>query len=139
MGTAELEAQGQITFSLIKNASKVKAASITGESVFLYDTNSTLVQTGPITLTANLSSLDLVAWGYKNSSGSWTRIESTSETLSVSADSAYFVGDIATFRLYTQDSTTGEESDITDIHVITKIRDGLPGDQVISVILTNEN
>ena len=139
MGTAVLTAQGQITYSLIKNASKVKSASITGESVFLYDASSALVQTGPITLTANLNALDLVAWGYKNSSGTWTKIESTSSTLTVAADSAYFVGDIATFKLYTKDSTTGQESDVTDIHVITKIRDGLPGDQVISVILTNEN
>lgn len=138
MGGHSLTARGQITFSLIKNASKVKSASITGESVYLYDASSKLVNTTPIKLTANLNALNMVGWGYKKNK-IWNTINTTSTELEVGADSEYFDGDIATIKVFTEDSATGEKSDITDIHVITKIKDGIHGDQVISVVLTNEN
>ena len=140
MGTAQLTAKGQITFSLIKNATKAKTASIIGESVYLYNSEGNLVANKNITLSANLSSLDLVCWGYKNNNNEWVRIEgATSTELVVEANSNYFVDDIATIKVFTKDPVTGEDSSITDVHVITKIRDGAPGDQVISVILSNEN
>lgn len=143
MGTAQLTAKGQITFSLIKNATKAKTASIIGESVYLYNSEGNLVTNKNITLSANLSSLNFVCWGYKNNNNEWVKIEvaegANSAGLVVEANSNYFVNDIATIKVFTKDPVTGEDSSITDVHVITKIRDGAPGDQVISVILSNEN
>ena len=128
-----LTAEGRITFSLISQPTTLKSCKIIGESVFLYNGSGTLQGIDSITLTAQLENCSITKWQYKNSSGDWSDINSTSSTLSVAATSNYFVGDLATIKLVT------DQPDLVDIHVITKIRDGAAGDSVISAILSNED
>lgn len=149
MGSASLEAQGRITFSLIKNASKIKSVSITGESVFLYDGEGNLVSNPSIKLTATLNSVNMGGWDYKDKDGIWTpitdgngeNITSTTITINEKDNDSYFVNNIATIRVNTTNVNTPNDPEplITDIHVITKIHDGAPGDQIVSAVLSNDN
>lgn len=129
-----LTAAGQITYGLIQNATKVKKVTITGASALLYNSSGTCLNS-PITLTATVQNVTITKWQYKNSGGTWSDISnSASSTLSVSeATSAYFNSDIGIFRVITNDANVYDE------HTIVKLRDGAPGDQVDSAVLSNED
>ncbi len=134
-----LTSQGQITFSLVKLASSAKTCIISGGNVFKYNTNQALVTDSSIVLTAKLNNVSAQAWQYKNSSGAWvnypnlTTSQLSAETLTVNASDDVFVNDVATIQLITDDAN------VYDIHSITKLRDGAPGDDTVSAVLTNEN
>lgn len=129
-----LNAQGQITFSLIAQPTNIKSCQIIGESVFLYGSDQNLKGTEEITLTAKLTNCSIQNWQYKNSSDSWITITGqTSSTITIKHDATYFNNDVATIRLNT------DVDSVYDIHTITKIRDGAPGEGVLSVTLTNED
>lgn len=129
-----LNASGQITFSLVQNASKTKSATITGESVFKYNSSNTPL-VNSITLTAIVKNTTIQNWQYKNNNGSFVNIsEATGTTLEISeSDTNYFNNDIAVIRLQTADL------DVYDEHTIFKIRDGANGTSTISVVLSNED
>ena len=129
-----LNASGQITFSLVQNASKTKSATITGESVFKYNSSNTPLVSS-ITLTAIVKNTTIQNWQYKNNNGSFVNIsEATGTTLEISeSDTNYFNNDIAVIRLQTADP------DVYDEHTIFKIRDGANGTSTISVVLSNED
>lgn len=129
-----LNASGQITFSLVQNASKTKSATITGESVFKYNSSNTPLVSS-ITLTAIVKNTTIQNWQYKNNNGSFVNIsEATGTTLKISeSDTNYFNNDIAVIRLQTADP------DVYDEHTIFKIRDGANGTSTISVVLSNED
>ena len=129
-----LNASGQITFSLVQNASKTKSATITGESVFKYNSSNTPL-VNSITLTAIVKNTTIQNWQYKNNNGSFVNIsEATGTTLEISeSDTNYFNNDIAVIRLQTADP------DVYDEHTIFKIRDGANGTSTISVVLSNED
>lgn len=129
----QLKAEGRISFSLIVQPTTIKSCKITGETVFLYNSSQELVSTSPIVLNAKLDNCSITKWAYKNSSGTWTDISSTSTTLSIPANSPYFNGDIATIKIVT------DVPELEDIHVISKIRDGAPGDSTVVAILSNED
>ena len=131
-----LTAEGQITFSLVKLASSAKTCIISGDTVFKYNTNGTLVSDSYITLTAKTNNVSIQQWQYKDTDGNWTQItgSGTSETLVVNAsDNTLFVNDVATIQVITNDEN------VYDIHCISKLRDGAPGDKAVTAVLTNEN
>ena len=134
-----LRAEGQITFSLVKLASSAKTCIISGENVFKYDKDGTLVSNNPIVLTATVNNVTISAWQYKKSDGTWanypnlTAAQLKQSTLSVNTNHNVFVSDVATIRVNTSDNN------VYDIHSITRLRDGAPGDKAVSAVLTNEN
>lgn len=131
-----LTAEGQITFSLVKLASSAKTCIISGDTVFKYNTNGTLVSDSYITLTAKTNNVSIQQWQYKDADGNWTQItgSGTSETLVVNAsDNTLFINDVATIQVITNDEN------VYDIHCISKLRDGAPGDKAVTAVLTNEN
>lgn len=130
-----LTSQGQITFTLNKMASSVKSCSITGESIFKYNSSQSLVGSSSITLTATVTNVSISQWQYKNSSGNWVQYPSsgTGTTLTVNATHSTFVNNVCTVKLTTSDAN------VYDIHVITKLYDGAPGSGTIAAVLTNED
>lgn len=131
-----LTAEGQITFSLVKLASSAKTCIISGDTVFKYNTNGTLVSDSYITLTAKTNNVSIQQWQYKDVNGNWTQVagSDTSETLVVNAsNNTLFVNDVATIQVITDDEN------VYDIHCISKLRDGAPGDKAVTAVLTNEN
>lgn len=131
-----LTAEGQITFSLVKLASSAKTCIISGDTVFKYNTNGTLVSDSIITLTAKTNNVSIQQWQYKDANGDWTQVtgSGTGETLVVNASDTYlFINDVATIQVITDDEN------VYDIHCITKLRDGAPGDKAVTAVLTNEN
>ena len=70
-----LTAQSTLTYNLVSNASELKYASISGESAFLYDTNRNIVGSNYITLTAELTNVEVSQWQYKKADGTfWPQI-----------------------------------------------------------------
>ena len=134
-----LTAEGQITFSLVKLAASAKTCIISGDTVFKYNTNGTRVSSDTIVLTAKTNNVQIQEWQYKNAQGTWTQITSgekliiSGDTLTVKDDAPIFISDIATIQVITNDPN------VYDIHCITKLRDGAPGDKAVSAVLTNEN
>jgi len=131
-----LTAEGQITFSLVKLASSAKTCIISGDMVFKYNTSGALISDSIITLTAKTNNTSIQQWQYKDLNGNWTQItgSGTGETLIVNASDSYlFVNDVATIQVITDDVN------VYDIHCITKLRDGAPGDKAVTAVLTNEN
>lgn len=134
-----LKAEGQITFSLVKLASSAKTCIISGENVFKYDKDGTLVTSGTITLTATVNNVSISTWQYKQSDGTWANYPNLSATqlkaatLAVKSTDAVFTSDVATIKVLTDDAN------VYDIHSITRLRDGAPGDKAVSAVLTNDN
>lgn len=131
-----LTAEGQITFSLVKLASSAKMCIISGDSVFKYNTNGTLVSASSIVLTAKTNNVNISAWQYKKSDGTWETYPNsgTGDTLTVKATDTVFINDsYVTIQLVTNDEN------VFDIHTITKLRDGAPGTNTITAVLSNED
>lgn len=131
-----LTAEGQITFSLVKLASSAKTCIISGDTVFKYNTNGTLVSDSIITLSAKTNNVSIQEWQYKDANGDWTKVtgSDTGDTLVVNeSDNYLFINDVATIQIITNDAN------VYDIHCITKLRDGAPGDKAVTAVLTNEN
>lgn len=133
-----LNAKGQISFSLISQPTTIKSCSIIGESVFRYDSSQKIVGSESIKLTAKLDNCEIVSWQYKNGED-WTSIKDqtgndiTDKDLIVKATDDYFTDDIAIIRLMTN------VNGLYDLHSITKIYNGAPGESVLSVVLDNED
>ena len=130
-----LTAEGQITFSLVKLASSAKTCIISGDTVFKYNTNQQLISDSSIVLTAKVNNVSIQAWQYKDSSGTWTTYPNsgTGETLTVNESDAVFINDVAIIQAITDDAN------VYDIHSITKLRDGAPGDNAVTAVLSNED
>lgn len=131
-----LTAEGQITFSLVKLASSAKTCIISGDTVFKYNTSGTLISDSIITLTAKTNNVSIQEWQYKDANGDWTKVtgSDTGDTLVINeSDNYLFINDVATIQVITNDAN------VYDIHCITKLRDGAPGDKAVTAVLTNEN
>lgn len=136
-----IQAQANISFTLVSNASNVKYCSITGQSAFLYDTNRKIVGNGTITLTANLTNVSVSQWQYKKADGSFAAFPTTNnksitgDTLIVKdTESGIWMNDkTATIKLVTNDN------DVYDLFNIVKLYDGAAGSDTVSAVLTNEN
>lgn len=132
--------EASLTYTLLSMATELKSCEITGDSVFLYDSDRAIVGASTITLSSILANVNVSQWQYKNSSGQYVAYPITTantsnaeETLVVSASDNVFNGRTASIKLVSDDS------DIYDVHVITKIYDGAKGTDTVSAVLTNEN
>lgn len=135
-----LTTQAFLTFQLMNDATELSDCSIIGENVFKYDTTQTLIGSNAITLSAKLSNVSVVQWQYKKADGTYAAYPTTSNpsikevTLKVlSTESLIWNNDMATIKLVTSDSK------VFDIHTISKLRDGAPGENTVSAVLSNEN
>ena len=124
----------QMSYSLIKNATELKDAQITGDQTFKYNGEGTLVSASSITLTANLTNTSIKEWQYKNSDGNWVKYpnSTTSITLTVNANDPVFVNDLAVIKVVTTDSS------VFDLHQIVKLHDGAAGNDTYTCILSND-
>lgn len=135
-----IETQAQMTFSLSKQATEAKYCSISGESVFLYNSSQALVGVDTITLTANCTNVSISQWQYKSATGEFVAMTTTnnpsingSSIVIKASENALFTNDTAVIKLVTNDSS------VYDIHTITKIRDGAAGNSTVAVVLSNES
>lgn len=138
--------QTDISFSLVKNAVSAKLASISGEQIFKYNGEGTLVGPSSITLNATTQGVSQIKWQYKNSSGTFVDYPTTADNASITSSvlvvkpaHAVFVNNVATIKLSTEDS------DIYDTISISKLYDGAAGEDGaagvggLSVIVGNES
>ena len=130
-----LTAQGQITFTLVKNGSISSDVVITGDSVFKYGTDQQITGATSITLTATTTNCLVTQWQYRNAQGNWIQYPNsgTTATLTVNATDATFVNDKCLVKVITDDN------EVFDIHTITKLRDGAAGAGTVSGVLTNDD
>ena len=136
-----IETEANMTYTLISQATELKSAYITGESVFLYDTDRNLVGSNTITLTADVSNVSISQWQYKKSDGTFAAFPLTNNTSItgptlkvVATESNIWINSkTAIIKLATNDV------DVYDIHQISKIEDGARGNATVSAILSNEN
>lgn len=137
-----LTAEGQITFSLVKLASSAKTCIISGGNVFKYNSSQQLVSDQSVILTAKVNNVSISEWQYKNAEGNWVKYPAGTgtypegdkgETLVVNEQDNVFVNDIVTIQLVTSDVN------VYDIHSVTKLKDGAPGDNAVTAVLSNEN
>lgn len=130
-----LHAEGQITFNLIQQSATAKTCSIVGGSFFKYNTEQILVGESSITLTGIVNNVSILRWEYQLANGTWATYPSsdTSTSLTINASDNTFSNDKLNIRLITDDIA------VFDIHSIVKLRDGAPGDGIVSSTLTNED
>lgn len=132
-----LTAEGQITFSLLKQVSTAKTCSIVGDNIFKYNESKNIQGATSITLTASYKNVNISDWQYLNSSGNWVRHSnfnsSDLEHLTISHTDAGFINDRLSIKLVTSDNDT------YDIHTIMKLYDGVPGTSTIAGVLSNED
>jgi len=135
-----LSAQGQITFTMVKNSSAAKTCVITGDSIFKYNSAGAIVgytdeEHAVITLTGKVEHVSIAAWQYQLANGNWATYPNsgTGTTLNVTASDATFNNDKCIIRLMTSENT------VYDIHTITKLRDGAAGSETVSAVLTNDD
>lgn len=131
-----------IELDLLRIGEDSKLVDITGEQIFKYDKNGSLVGSTQITLTANATNVNISKWQYKKSDGTWADYPTTSDnanitsaTLIVKPTHAVFFSNVATIRVLTSDSN------ITDVISITKLNDGATGATGaggLSIIVGNE-
>ena len=138
-------AQADISYSLVKNASSARLATISGAQIFKYNGDKTLIGPDSISLTGEIQGVSTIRWQYKNSSGNFVDYPTTSDnanitsgTLNVKPSHGIFVDDVATIKLST------ENTDVYDIISISKLYDGKAGTNGaagaggLSVIIGNE-
>ena len=125
-----LKAEGQITFSLLKQVSTAKTCSIIGDNIFKYNESRNIKGADSITLTASTKNVNITDWQYLNSEGNWVRHSNFKsndlEHLTISHTDAGFINDRLSIKLVTSDNDT------YDIHTIMKLYDGVPGGTPIS-------
>lgn len=144
-----LTAQGQITFSLVKQAATLKKCSIIGESAFKYASNQTSFSPSSITLTASISGAGLTNgnWQYKNSSGNWTNFSTSTDNPTINGATiiikpsitGLFNNRIATIRKLCSDYVDESNPGTYDIHTIVQLYDGASADATTAAILDNED
>ena len=138
----QLQAEGQITFSMVTLASNAKMCNIIGDTVFKYNTNQELISDTSLVLTGQTSTnLSITGWQYKhkNANDEWvwsTYPNSTvSSTLTVSANDNVFTNDSVTIKFIAHDINNNT---FFDLHTIVKLRDGAAGSGAVAT-LTNDN
>lgn len=135
-----LTATGQITFTLIKHAKTVKECKISGENIFKYNANGVVEGAGKTTLEAiTKGGASIKGWYYKNGDN-WPPYPTTVNNSSTSGTSLVvshtddvFTDDVAIIKLETDDES------VFDIHSITKLRDGAPGEGTVVGSLDNDD
>lgn len=132
-----LTSKGQITFTMVKHAAIRKDCKIIGDTIFKYNSQGNIVGASTITLTAQITQgMSFVGWKYYTSNGTWADYPTgtiTNLSLDVSASHDVFNNDKCILKAVTNDNN------VYDIHTITKLKDGPPGDSTVTAILSNES
>lgn len=138
--------QTDLSFSLVKNAVSAKLASISGEQIFKYNGEGTLVGASSITLNATTQGVSQIKWQYKNSSGSFVDYPTTTDNASITSSvlvvkpaHAVFNNNVATIRLSTEDSDIYDTISITKLYDGTDGTNGAAGVGGLSVVVGNES
>lgn len=144
-----LTAQGQITISLVKQATTLKKCSIIGEGAFKYASNQTSFTPASITLTASISGTGLTNgnWQFKNSNGNWENFTTSTDNPSINSSTiiikpsivGLFNNRIATIRKLCSDYVDETTPGTYDIHTIVQLYDGASADATTAAILDNED
>ena len=154
-----LTATGEISFSLIENASQLKSCRIVGENVFLYNAQGTL--TNPqLALTAQLTAnINMGEWQYRDPlTQGWTPIAKPNANDKILsklyvdgqnkrfgyADSNNNMEWTATYsNLFAAERlplrAVSSDTSIYDDCTIVKLRDGRHGDSLVDIHLSNED
>lgn len=128
-----LTAEGQISFNLINQPASTKFCTITGESVFKYDSTKSLTGATSIELSARVVGCSVEKWQYKSGDG-WLDIAGqTGTTLTVLPTDPYFDNNVANFKVVTN------LEEVYDVHSITKLYDGAAGGEAFLATLSNED
>lgn len=128
-----LTAEGQISFNLIVQPASTTFCTITGESVFKYDSTKTLIGATSIILNARVVGCSVEKWQYKSGSN-WSDITGqTGTTLTVLPTDSYFENNVANFKVVTN------LDEVYDLHSITKLYDGAAGGEAFLATLSNED
>lgn len=132
-----LNAQGQITFSLVKMASEARNVSINGDNIFKYDMNG-ICNKQSTTLTAFATdTLTISDWEYSNDGGTnWTSLNNSSSSLTISEGSSIFSNNTVLIRVKAQD-VRDSTSFYYDYITVLKLRDGTAAGN--SLVLSNED
>lgn len=154
---AEVDAEGEITFSLLTQPSSIKNVSISGTNVIKYASDSSTPNPSQVTLTATLTGgTNIIGDGWKYWNGSaWKpdgnsyittgnpsglTVNDTQLTVTASYDNnaVYFNTDTARFKYMAH--ATADNTDIyEDIFTVFQLRDGATGSQLVVMDLTNDN
>jgi len=154
---AEVDAEGEITFSLLTQPSSIKNVSISGTNVIKYASDSSTPNPSTVTLTATLTGgTNIIGDGWKYWNGSaWMpsgnsyittgepsglTVDGTQLTVAASYanSAAYFNADVARFKYMAH--TSSDSTDIyEDIFTVFQLRDGATGSQLVVMDLTNDD
>ena len=154
---AEVDAEGEITFSLLTQPSSIKNVSISGTNVIKYASDSSTPNPSQVTLTATLTGGTNITgdgWKYWNGStwmpsgnsyittGNPTGLEVDGTELTVTASydnsATYFNADAARFK-YIAHATADSTDVYEDIFTVFQLRDGATGSQLVVMDLTNDD
>jgi len=156
---AYVEAQGEISFSLLTQPSSVKSVDIIGSNAIKYASDSTIPSPSQITLTANLTGGNAITgdgWKYWDGNDWSTNYISNSGAGAVNGitlsqggynltlnasynnDAAYFNSDIAKFK-YVAHATADATDIYQDIFTVYQLRDGASGQSLVTMDLTNDS
>ena len=132
-----LNAQGQITFSLVKMASEVRNVSINGDNIFKYNMNG-IPDKQSTTLTAFATdTLTITDWEYSNDNGTnWTSLNNASSSLTIAQNSSIFSNNTVLIRVVAQDNRDST-SYYYDYITVLQLRDGTAAGN--SLVLSNED
>lgn len=138
--TDSVSTETDASFSLLKTAAVAKKCDISGQQVFKYSSPTATTPTpSSIVLTATLVGCTAQKWQYKDSTGNFVDYlysdgsVAKGKSLTVSPSvSGVFVGNVATVKLITDDSST------FDVFSVYKLYDGASGAGGLSVIVGNE-
>ena len=136
-----ISTESSLTYTLMSQATELKSAYITGQSLFSYDTNGSLVGSDTITLSADVQHVAVQQWQYQQANNTFAafpntynaQINGTTLIVKATEPNIWLNGKTAIIKLVTTDAN------VYDIHQITKISDGAPGNATLSAVLSNEN
>ena len=128
----------EMTINKVLHGASAKVVKVTGETVFKYAAGATTPTPTQVVLTRTLTNTSGGAWQYHNGTA-WTGFSTaqTGETLTVTHNMANTPFATASnnqmrVRYYINDSLTDEVT-------LTKLRDGINGNDAYTVTLTNES
>lgn len=154
---AEVDAEGEITFSLLTQPSSIKNVSINGTNVIKYASDSSTPNPSTVVLTATLTGgTNIIGDGWKYWNGSnWApsgnsyittgepaglTVNDTQLEVTASNDNNadYFKADVARFK-YVAHATADNTDIYEDIFTVFQLRDGATGSQLVVMDLTNDD
>ena len=154
---AHVEAEGEITFSLLTQPSSIKNVSISGSNIIKYASDSATPSPSSVTLTAKLTGGNNItgdgwkywtgsAWSTNYISGSGSgavsglTVNGTQLTIAASYNNsaAYFNADTARFK-YVAHATEDNTDIYEDIFTVFQLRDGASGSSLVTIDLSNDD